>query len=120
MEHARTYKQFAFVKIKGVERFEEADLLRGAFLYIDKAHAVKPEGSHFIADLIGMQVQDRQGKRYGTLNDVLQTGATDIYVVAGDCNFLFPAAKHVVLDIDETARVILIDETRLREVAVYD
>ena len=36
---------------------------------------------YFIADLIGLKVQDEDGKELGTVKDVIETGANDVYAV---------------------------------------
>ena len=120
VEKSRTYKQFAYLKVTGIEDCDAAEAIRNSFVYIDKASAKKPEGSHFIADLIGMEVRDAAGKVYGELSDVMQTGAADIYCVKAQKSFLFPAVPHVVLNIDEDANTITVDADRLAEVMVYD
>lgn len=120
VEKARTYKQFAYLKVTGIEDCDAAEAIRGEYIYINRADAKKPEGSHFIADLIGMEVVGTDGTLYGTLKDVLQTGAADIYEIRGGRNFMLPAVPHIVLTIDEEQRVITVNSARLGEVAVYD
>jgi len=120
VEKSRTYKQFAYLKVTGIEDCDAAEAIRNSFVYIDKASAKKPEGSHFIADLIGMEIRDANGNAFGELSDVMQTGAADIYCVKAKKSFLFPAVPHVVLNIDEDANVITVDADRLAEVMVYD
>ena len=120
VEKSRTYKQFAFLKVTGIDDCDAAEAIRGEYIYIDKAGAKKPEGAHFIADLIGMDVIGTDGTRHGTLKNVMQTGAADIYEIKGQKNFMIPAVPHIVLSIDEEQRVITVDSERLGEVAVYD
>ena len=56
----------------------------------------------FIADLLGLPVIDAEtGKEYGRLQDVMNRGASDIYVVdtpAGER--MMPAVKEFVKSID--------------------
>lgn len=121
VEKTWTYKQFAFVKIEGCDDRNTAETMRGAFLYIDRAHAAPPPpGAHYIADLVGLEIRARDGRVLGELADVLQTGATDIYVMRGERPCMFPAAPHVVLKKDVSGGCIIVDEQRLQEVAVYD
>ena len=120
VEKARTYKQFAYLKVTGIEDCDAAESIRGEYIYIDKAAAKKPEGSHFIADRIGMEVIGTDGTLYGTLKDVMQTGAADIYEIKGKRNFMVPAVPHIVLEINEDKCIITVDSARLDEVAVYD
>lgn len=120
VEHARLYKQFAYLKIEKIDSCEDAEELRNAFLYIDKASAKKPDDSYFIADLIGMKVMDQNSKEYGELKEIFNTGSVDIYCVNSQKNFMFPAAPGVIIDINESTRIITVDNVRLSEVAVYD
>ena len=120
IQSARLYKQFAYLKITGIDSCEDAEALRGHFLYIDRESAQKPEDSYFIADLIGMSVKAEDGSVYGTVKDVFNTGAADIYIISGTASFMFPAAPGVISDIDEKNRIITVNSTKLKEVAVYD
>ncbi len=120
VRESRTYRSFAYIKISGCSSVEEAEKLRNSFVYIDRQSAVKPEGTHFIADLIGMSVRGTDGTGYRELSEVLQHGSADVYCVKGAKDFMFPALKSVITGIDEDARVITVDPERLKEVAVYD
>ena len=100
-----------------------AEAQRGWLLYIDRAHAVPlGEGQYFISDLIDCRVQDRQGKALGRVHDVLQPGANDVYEItleAGGTMYL-PVLPFVILSVDVRAGVIIVDESRLPEVAVLE
>ena len=76
-------------------------------LWIDRKDAVRlSKDEYFIADLIDMEVCDEEGKRIGTLKDVISTGANDVYAVetTEGKEVLFPAIKQCVLDVDTEAR----------------
>ena len=62
----------------------------------------QPEaGKPFVADLIGLEIYDEQGKFYGKLTDVLKTGANDVYELKdGDKTYYIPAIPSVVLSTD--------------------
>lgn len=57
---------------------------------------------YFIADLIGLKVQDEDGKELGTVKDVIETGANDVYEVemADGKSLLLPAIKQCILNVD--------------------
>lgn len=79
---ARPHKNIALVKIKGVTTIEEADTMRGKVLYIKRKDAKLPRGTHFVQDLIGLEVKDADTSEvYGTITDVLKTGANDVYEI---------------------------------------
>jgi len=113
---------FAYLQFEGARDREAAEALRGMLLYVDRASATPlPEDADYIVDLIGCEVFDTQGERVGALVDVLQPGASDVYVIdtpRGD--LLIPALKRVVPEVDVAARRITIDESVLPEVAVYN
>ena len=121
VSHNRVYKQFAYLKLEGVEDRNAAEQMRGAFLYIDRASAAPlPEGAAYIADLLGLPVCTRDGRELGVLAEVLETGGVDVYMVEGERRFSFPAAPHIVLARDVEKGRIIVDDARLHEVAVYD
>ena len=65
---------------------------------------------YFIADLIGLKVIDEEKQLEGTLTDVLQTGANDVYdiTLADGRNLLLPAIADCVLLVDLENKVIKI------------
>ncbi len=110
LEGVKYLKNLVVLKFKGIDTPEAAETLRGAFLLIDRKDAVKlPENSFFICDLIGLKVTDEKGQLLGELNNVLQTGSNDVYVVKREDGreILLPALKSVVQEIS-------IEEGRIR------
>lgn len=113
-------KGFVYLWFGDDASVEEAEARRGLVVYIDRAHAA-PLGEHenYIADLIGCLLTDTQGHEIGRLKDVLQPGASDVYVVdTQEGVLLIPALRHVILKVDTHKKLIMVDETRLSEVAV--
>ena len=119
VEKVRLYKSFVYIKIFGCDDRNAAEFFRGVFFYIDRANAAKlPENSYYIADLIGLAVIDTLGRPLGVLQEVLQTGSTDIYRVAGEKEILFPVAPGVLAEVDLEKKQILVDAKRLKEVGI--
>lgn len=60
---------------------------------------------YFVADLIGLAVRDEDGAEIGTLKDVMETGANDVYVIemTDGRELLLPAIKQCVLEVDVEA-----------------
>ncbi|MCR5142082.1 MAG: ribosome maturation factor RimM [Ruminococcus sp.] len=111
VERARVQKNMAVLKLKGTDTVEEAQKLRGAVLYMDRDDVELPEGSWFIADLIGLEVRDTaSGEVYGKLSDVTETGANDVYhIKAHDGRLLLvPAIPEVIDSIDLEGGVMTI------------
>jgi 16S rRNA processing protein RimM len=112
---------YAYLHIAGYDDRNDAESLKGVFLYLEKEELPEPdEGEYYIFDLIGLEVTDTEGKKLGVIKDVLQHGAADVYSVKGARNFMFPALKRVIKNIDLNAGVMLVDRNALAEVAVYD
>ena len=72
-------------------------------LLITRDQAVKLEpDENFIVDLIGLTVMTDEGEKLGVMQDVLQTGANDVYVVKTTAGkeVLLPAIKDCILNVD--------------------
>ncbi len=107
------------VRMKGVNTRADAELMRGVFLYLDREDFKElNEHEHYVCDLIGIKVVDETGEKLGTLKEILQHGAADVYVVKGDKSLMFPALKRVIIRVENGE--IVVDSKALSEVAVYD
>lgn len=97
------FKQMVILKFKEFNSINEVERFRGKGLYVTRENAVKLEkDEYFIADMIGMHVTSTDGEALGTLTDVLQTGANDVYVIEkpGSPQLLVPAIKECIRRID--------------------
>ena len=62
-----------------------------------------PENRYFVSDLIGLSViDDATGTVYGTVQDVFETGANNVYRIAGPAGeeYLFPAVDEMIARTD--------------------
>ena len=103
VENARYHKNMVLLKLEGIENPEQAELLKNAFLEIDREDAIPlEEGQYFIADLIGLEVYTDEGKLLGKVDDIYNTGANDIYVVKDELGkqVLLPGIKEVIKQVD--------------------
>ena len=94
------FKNQVILKFKGINDVEK---YKKAPLFVTRENAVPlEENEYFIADLIGLSVISDEGEELGVIDDVLQTGANDVYVVkkAGANDLLIPAIKDCILDVD--------------------
>lgn len=95
-------KNAAVMRLSSVKDMDEAQRMRGTVLYAAREDIPIDEGAYFIADLIGLDVVDADTKRvYGKITEVINRGASDIYVIktkAGDV--LFPAVGEFVDSVD--------------------
>ncbi|TYP59958.1 ribosome maturation factor RimM [Thermosediminibacter litoriperuensis] len=97
-------KDFVVLELQGIDAVESAERFRGRYLMVHRKDAVKlPEGHYFICDIIGMEVyKEEDGELLGRVQDVLKTGANDVYVVGlkDGRELLLPAIRDVVKEID--------------------
>lgn len=103
VESVKFFKQFVILKFKGYDDMDSVEKLRTKGLFVTRANAVKlKKDEYFIADLIGLQVLDEEEKELGTLVDVIETGANDVYSVKTNegKEILFPAIKECILNVD--------------------
>ncbi len=120
---SRVHDGFVYLTLEGCAAPEDVDKLRGAELYIDRAHASPlPEGMYYISDLLGCAAVDEAGETLGILKDVLQHGPTDVYVFErkGGKTWMAPALPEAFPEKDVEAGIIRVNSERLKEVAVYE
>ena len=103
VENARYHKNMVLLKLEGIENPEQAELLKNAYLEIDREDAIPlEEGQYFIVDLIGLDVYTDEGNLLGKVDDIYNTGANDIYVVKDELGkqVLLPGIKEVIKEVD--------------------
>jgi 16S rRNA processing protein RimM len=66
-------------------------------------------GEYYWADLIGLAVVNGSAQALGRITDVLQTGANDVLVVAGERERLIPFIAEVIRDVDLAAGVMRVE-----------
>lgn len=108
----RFHKQYILASFQEIPDRNEAELMAKKEIQVRREDLVElPEGRYYIFDMIGMEVQDTKGAVLGTLTDVLQPGANDVYVVSkdGEPDQLFPAIDGVVISIDVEKQLMIVD-----------
>ena len=100
VERARVHKNMVILKLEGVTDVPSALSMRNAILYIDRKDAALPEGSFFLADLMGLEVRDAQsGKVLGKIADIMNLPANNVYVVrGGEREILVPAVPQFIAE----------------------
>lgn len=111
IEHVKFFKNMVILKFKGFDNINDIEIYKGKDLLVTRENAVElgPD-ENFIADLIGLSVVTDEGEELGTLKDVMQTGANDVYVVErkDGKEVLLPAIKQCILDVDLEAEKITV------------
>lgn len=99
------FKQFVILKFQGIDTLNDVEKYKGGELYVLREEAVPlGQDEYYIGDLIGTRVFTDDGKLFGILKDVMQTGANDVYIVRVNSEenqeVLIPAIHDCILDVD--------------------
>lgn len=103
--NSRIHKNTLIIKFRALSTMNDAEKMKGKTLYTEKTPL--PEGRYYIKDLIGLTVLENNEK-LGTLTDVFNTGANDIYEVkTPDGKHIYlPVIDGVIGDVDLNAKTI--------------
>ena len=112
VQSMKPFKNMFIMKLKGIESIEDTKLLidKMCFREIVSGESNDVDG-YFIKDLIGLDVIDEAGKHIGTLKEVFNTGANDVYevVLEEGKSIYLPAIKQVVKEIDIKSRTMVVE-----------
>ena len=95
---SRVHKGSVIARLDGVDTVEEAMLLRDKTVQLRRADARLPEGTFFLADIIGLKVVDEEGRTLGTLKEVLSPSVQQVYVIEGEREIMIPAVPEFILE----------------------
>lgn len=116
----RTDGAFCYALLKGVEDRNMAEELRNLPVFAIKNQLSIPSDRYFIEDLIGCEILNQKEQVLGTVVELLQYGAADVFVCEGQVNFSFPFLKDVVSSVNVISKQICVNDKRFAEVVVYD
>lgn len=106
IENVRYHKQFVIIKFKGIDDMTAGETLKNTEVKITEDMALPlGEDEYYISDLYSMEVVTDDGELLGTIQDIIFTGANDVYVVRNDesekSEILIPAIKQCILNVDK-------------------
>jgi 16S rRNA processing protein RimM len=110
IEDIRYHKNFVIIKLEGVNDIKRALELKDFFIKIAEDELLPlEEDEYYIDQITGFKVFTDEGISLGSLADVMITGGTDIFIVAGeDKEYMIPAAHEIIKEIDEDNQKIII------------
>ena len=103
ISNVKLFKNLVILKFDGVDNINDIEKYKGKELWIPREEGRElGEDEYYIADLLGMKVFLEDGTEFGTLKDVMETGANDVYVIDSreHGEVLLPAIKECILDVD--------------------
>ena len=93
-----------FLNAEGINSMDEAELLRGSLITVDKSERVElSENEFWTDDLKGMKVLDSEtGEELGKLEEIMETGSNDVYLIRTTDGSLkpLPAIRTAVQRVD--------------------
>ena len=111
IEEVKYHKDMVLIKFKGIDKVEQAEMLRNSYLTVSRNSVEKlEEGRYYIVDLLGLEVYTDEQVLLGTLEDIFNTGSNDIYVVKDKQGkqILLPAIQDVIKQIDIENKKIIV------------
>lgn len=111
IRQVRFFKNLVILGFEGITSRDQVEGWRQKGLWITRDQAVElSEDENFIADLIGLSVRTDEDCTLGTVTDVIQTGANDVYCVSGEDGkeILLPAIKDCILKVDLEKQEMLV------------
>ncbi len=111
IEEVKYHKDMVLIKFKGIDKVEQAEMLRNSYLTVSRDSVEKlEEGRYYIVDLLGLEVYTDEQVLLGTLEDIFNTGSNDIYVVKDKQGkqILLPAIQDVIKQIDIENKKIIV------------
>lgn len=103
IKNVRFFKNLVILKFDGIDNINDIEKYKGKDLWIPREEAQElGEDEYYIADLQGLNVVLEDGTEFGTLRDVMETGANDVYIIDSNKHgeVLLPAIKECILDVD--------------------
>ena len=102
IKSVRGSKSPFIIKFEGVDSIEAAQILAGQQVLVAREDFESlPEGEYYRFEIEGLKVFDDTGKYYGVIEDIIETGSNDVYVVReNDKEWLVPMIDSVVQSID--------------------
>jgi 16S rRNA processing protein RimM len=111
LERARLHRGAALLKLAGCDDRNAAETLRDLLVQVAVEDALPlEEGEYWFHQILGLEVWTTGDELLGSVREILETGANDVYVVRdrGGREVLVPSLKSVVIDINiETGRMLV-------------
>jgi 16S rRNA processing protein RimM len=103
IRHARPSGAKILLTFDGIQSREQAEELRNLMVYVYKAEIpTLPEGEYYYHQLLGLRVESEDGQDLGHLEEILPTGANDVYLIRlpNGRELLLPVIEGILLNVD--------------------
>lgn len=112
IQRHRQQKQFEMLTFEEISDINEAEKYKGAQLQITSEQQTPLEnGEFYYREIIGLKVYSVEKELLGTITDIMETGANDVWIVArpNGKEVLLPAIKDVILNVDLDQQCVIVD-----------
>lgn len=107
----RMHQNYGLLTLQDITSRDKADRLRGQLIMVDIDHAVPlEEGEFYLFELLGLEVKTETGESLGTISEIIETGANDVYVVDSPRygEVLVPVTEETVLETNIPAGIVTV------------
>lgn len=112
VENVRYKDNLVILKIQGVDDRTSAEACKGIEVFMsDEDLEVLPVGTYYIKDILGFLVEDSKHGTIGTLKDVRDNGAQNLFIIETNTGgeLLVPAVEQFFTGVDLDRKVVLVD-----------
>ena len=107
---AKVQDRAVVARLEGCDDRDAAAALRGKSVAVPREALPRAQqGEYYWADLIGLKVANTAGQELGRVTGMLQTGANDVLVVAGERERLIPFIAEVIREVDPTGGFVRVE-----------
>ena len=114
---SREAQGYVYLTLKGYSERSSVDRFRHAMLQVPEDRLPElGEGQFYRFQLVGLTVIDPEGALLGTLEEIIETGANDVYRVRkpDGTDVLLPARDDVIRSVDLAANRMTVDPPEWR------
>ena len=108
---------FVIFQVVGINDCNQAEGLRNTPIFADFNETLDKD-EVLIDDIIGFDVVLDNGEKLGKLKSVEDYGASEIFVVDGENEIMFPNAREVIIDFDMDNKKIILNSEILKEIRI--
>jgi 16S rRNA processing protein RimM len=110
VEEFEVHSKGPVVKLEGCADREGAEKLRGCDVAVTRDElGDADDGMLYWVDLVGLQVVGEDGRIWGEVEGLFETGETSVMVVRGEKETMIPFVPAYVKSVDREARRITVD-----------
>lgn len=113
VQGVKYHKGFPIVKFREYNNINEILQFKNYPLYINNEdRVVLPQNHYFISDIIDCLVYNLDGVKLGYVEDVIEGGSNDVYIIKDDSlnkEYLIPVVAQFIKEVNIDEKKILID-----------